>query len=312
MTEFGFIDHIAKLFGDLPLNSFEGIGDDCAVFGIGGGESLVFTADLVVEGVHFLRRATSAYDLGHKALAVNLSDVAAMGAKPVATILSVALPHDASQQWALDFMRGYHDLSKRFGVALIGGDTTRSEGGITINVTALGRIESSLIKRRSAAQVGDVVFVGDRLGASAAGLHDILEGRFQTDPAQIHRTPMPQIEEGQWLAQHDEVHAMMDLSDGLASDIRHIMALSKVGAELSLDEIPCAECADLKMAATGGEDYKLLFTVAAGKAEALAEQFFHEFHRRIYPVGRITPTQQLVWTKNGEPMNLDWRGFTHY
>ena len=138
MTEFGFIEAIRRSFADLPSNSFEGIGDDCAVLPIGGGESLLFTADLLTEGVHFLRRATSARELGGKALAVNLSDVAAMGARPVATLLSIALPADAAGAWAEEFMEGYRALSARHGVALVGGDTTRSEGGITVNVTAIG------------------------------------------------------------------------------------------------------------------------------------------------------------------------------
>ena len=312
MTEFGFIDQIAHMVADLPRNAFEGIGDDCAVLEIGGGEALLFTADLVCEDVHFLRCATSAYDLGHKALAVNLSDVAAMGARPVATLLSVSLPADATEEWAAEFMRGYHALSKHWGVALIGGDTTRSAQGITINVTAIGRMDARKIKRRSSAAVGDVIFAGDRLGASGAGLRDILAGKYDTPQAQIHRTPQPQIAEGLWLADRTEVHAMMDISDGLASDVRHIMEQSHAGAELDLECIPTAEGADLKTAATGGEDYKLLFTVARDKAEMLASDFKRDFGREIYPVGRITEGEELRWLDHGTEVTLDWRGFTHY
>ena len=126
MTEFGFIDSIKDLFAPLPDNGFEGIGDDCAVLPVGRGESLVFTADLLTEGVHFLRAATTARELGRKSLAVNLSDVAAMGARPVATLLSIALPADAADAWAAEFMLGYRELSEEFGVTLAGGDTTRS------------------------------------------------------------------------------------------------------------------------------------------------------------------------------------------
>ena len=312
MTEFGFIDHIAALCRDLPLNSFEGIGDDCATIPIGGGESLLFTADLVCEDVHFLRRATSAYDLGYKALAVNLSDVAGMGARPVATLLSVSLPADATGEWAEEFMRGYHDLSRKFGVALVGGDTTRSASGITINVTAIGRMQSAKIKRRSAARAGDVIFAGDKLGASGAGLRDILADNYDTPLAAIHRRPMPQIEEGLWLAEHAEVHAMMDISDGLASDLRHIMEQSGVGAEIDLERIPAAEGVDLKTAATGGEDYKLLFTVSGDAAEKLASDFAAAFGRPIYPVGRIVAGGDLAWLDHGRKVALDWHGFTHY
>ncbi|WP_300798750.1 thiamine-phosphate kinase, partial [uncultured Alistipes sp.] len=144
MTEFGFIDRIRTLFAALPDNGFEGIGDDCAVLPIGRNadgeeEVLLFTADLLTEGVHFLRHATPARELGRKALAVNLSDIAAMGGRPVATLLSIALPRDAAGTWAEEFMEGYRELSERYATALVGGDTTRSESGITVNVTAIGR-----------------------------------------------------------------------------------------------------------------------------------------------------------------------------
>ena len=152
MTEFGFIDHIKELFAALPDNGFEGIGDDCAVLPVGEGESLVFTTDMLAEGVHFLRPATSPRELGRKSLAVNLSDVASMGARPVATLLSLSLPADTAGTWAEEFMLGYRELSEAFGVTLAGGDTTRSAAGITINVTAIGRIADAHIKRRSGAR----------------------------------------------------------------------------------------------------------------------------------------------------------------
>ena len=156
MTEFGFIDSIRRLFAELPDNGFEGIGDDCAVLPLGNGTSLLFTADLLTEGVHFLRAATSARELGRKSLAVNLSDIAAMGARPVATLLSLALPADAEDAWTAEFTEGYRELSARYGAALVGGDTTRSAGGITINVTAIGRAPDAHVKRRDAARGGRV------------------------------------------------------------------------------------------------------------------------------------------------------------
>ena len=225
MTEFGFIDHIKELFAALPDNGFEGIGDDCAVLPVGEGESLVFTTDMLAEGVHFLRPATSPRELGRKSLAVNLSDVASMGARPVATLLSLSLPADTAGTWAEEFMLGYRELSEAFGVTLAGGDTTRSAAGITINVTAIGRIADAHIKRRSGARPGDAILVAGELGLSGAGLHDILAGRYDTPAAAAHRNPLPQVAEGIWLGARSEVHAMMDLSDGLASDIRHIMEL---------------------------------------------------------------------------------------
>lgn len=312
MSEFGFIDHIRRRFADLPTNGFEGIGDDCAVLPLADGDALVFTADLLVEGVHFLRHATSARDLGAKALAVNLSDVAAMGARPVATLLSVALPSDATGDWAEEFMEGYRTLSERYGAALVGGDTTASQNGITINVTAIGRTAAGRIKRRSAARPGDRIFVAGKLGASGAGLHDILDGRPDTPLADAHRCPEPQVAEGIWFGEQPSVHAMMDLSDGLASDIGHILDRSGVGAEIDLEAIPVATGADLHTAACGGEDYKLLLTVAPESADALAAAFETRFGTPLYPIGRIVAQPELVWLRGGVPLTLDWHGFEHY
>lgn len=312
MSEFGFIDHICRRFADLPANGFEGIGDDCAVLPLADGDALVFTADLLVEGVHFLRHATSARDLGAKALAVNLSDVAAMGARPVATLLSVALPSDATGDWAGEFMEGYRDLSERYGTALVGGDTTASIGGITINVTAIGRVAAGRIKRRSAARPGDRILVAGELGASGAGLQEILDGRPDTPLADIHRRPEPQVAEGLWFGEHPEVHAMMDLSDGLASDIGHILDRSGVGAEIDLEAIPVAAGADLRTAVCGGEDYKLLLTAAPESANTLAADFEVRFGRPLYPIGRIVAQPGLAWLRDGVPQSVDWHGFEHF
>ncbi len=312
MTEFGFIEQIAARFAALPANGFEGIGDDCAVLPIGNREALLFTTDLLTEGVHFLRAATSARELGRKSLAVNLSDVAAMGGRPVATLLSLSLPADTTDDWAAEFMEGYRELSERFGTALVGGDTTRSESGIVVNVTAIGRAETSHIKRRSDARAGDTIFVSGELGASGAGLADLLAGRCDTPLAAIHRNPQPQVAEGLWLGTRPEVHAMMDLSDGLASDIRHILERSYCGAELDTERIPVAAGADLRLAACGGEDYKLLFTADTAAAERLAADFRNRFGVPLYPIGRITDGAELVWRQNGRPIELDWHGFSHF
>lgn len=313
MTEFGLIDHIRRRFADLPTNGFEGIGDDCAVLPLDGGEALVFTSDLLTEGVHFLRHATSARELGHKALAVNLSDVAAMGARPVATLLSLALPRDLDPAWAEEFMEGYRALSARWGAALVGGDTTRSEGGVTINVTAIGRARADCLKRRSDARPGDLIFVTGKLGASGAGLRDLLAGRLDTPQAAAHRMPEPQVAQGLWLGQRPEVHAMMDLSDGLASDLPHILERSAAGAEVDLRAIPVAAGADLRTAACGGEDYQLLFTASAAEAAALRADFAARFGTPLHAVGRIVAGRGITWLRDGKPQRLDdWHGFEHF
>ena len=163
MTEFELIARIGQLFAGVPRNDFEEPGDDCTVLGIGGSESLLFTADLLTEGIHFLRNTTPPYELGRKALAVNLSDVAAMGGRSVATLLSVALPPDVSDEWTEAFLRGYRDLSAEEGVMLAGGDTTSSRHDITVNVTVVGRAADHCIKRRSDARAGDAIVVAGPL-----------------------------------------------------------------------------------------------------------------------------------------------------
>ncbi len=309
MTEFGLIEKIKGLFASLPAHSFEGIGDDCAILPLGD-EALVFTSDLLVEDVHFLRSSTSAYDLGYKSLAVNLSDVASMGVRPVATLLSISVPKDLMGDFIEEFMEGYHALSSKYGVALIGGDTTASKGALTINVTAIGRGSVAHLKRRSAAEVGDVILVNDTLGESAAGLKDIFAAEYDSPLAAAHKRPEPQVNEGEWLGSRHEVHAMMDISDGVASDLRHILKASAVGAQIELSAIPTS--VDLHSALCGGEDYKLLMTASSDKVEALQAEYLQRFGSPLHPIGTITAPQELKWLKDGEEQDVDLMGFRHY
>ncbi len=312
MTEFGFIDHIKGLCSSLPTNSFEGIGDDCAVLELGE-EALLFTSDMLIERIHFLRDATSPYDLGRKSLAVNLSDVAAMGAQPVATLLSLSIPKELAGEWMEEFMRGYRDLSAEHGVALIGGDTTAAKIDLGINVTAIGRAAKGCVKRRSDAKLGDLIFVTGELGASGAGLADILNGCFDSENAMIHKRPTARVAEGVWLGGRVEVNAMMDISDGVASDLRHILKASCAGAEVELTQIPHSESVTLQQALSSGEDYELLFTVSAESAEVLQRDYLAHFNREIYPIGKIVEGDtNIIWLQNGDIHSGDFRGFTHY
>lgn len=313
MTEFGLIDYVAKLFQGVSHHGWESIGDDCTVLPIGGGEVLVVTTDMLQEGVHFLRHATSARELGGKSLAVNLSDVAAMGVKPVATLLSLALPAECCGEWAKEFVEGFHSLATEYDVALVGGDTTSSQSGVSINVVAIGRGRTECVKRRSAARVGDVIYVGGELGGSALGLKDILQGSVDSDYAALHRNPRPQVELGQWLGTRAEVHAMMDISDGLASDLCHILKLSRCGAQLEVNAIPAAE-GNIETAVCGGEDYKLLFTVESDAAERFESEYREMFQQPIYNIGRITAADEprICWSEDGVEIYPEWRGFTHF
>lgn len=297
------------MFGSLPHHGFEPIGDDCTVLSMGD-EALVMTTDMLIEDVHFLRFASSAEEVGHKSLMVNISDVAAMGAKPVATLLSIALPESAQGEWAERFMRGYHEASQLEGVALVGGDTTASKDKIAINVVAIGRAPMKNIKRRSEAKVGDVVAVTGKLGISSKGLVDIMFGDLNTAAAKHHRLGQARTAEGAWLGARSEVHAMMDISDGIASDIKHIMELSKVGAEIHIDKIPTDY--DIRFATTGGEDYELLMTVDSASFDTLAEEFAKATGTTLTKIGIITEGDTLTWLDNGTPTELELKGFTHF
>lgn len=313
LTEFGLIDIAKSLASKIPQNGFEGIGDDCAILNIGEDEALVFTTDLVVEDVHFLRREYTPEQVAHKSLNVNLSDVASMGVKPVATLLSVALPREVmSGDWAERFITEYTRLSKLEEVALIGGDTTASKDKIVINVVAIGRGSTSNIKRREDAKEGDIIYVCGELGGSAAGLKDILEGSALSRNAAIHKSPNAQIQEGIWLGAREEVHAMMDISDGIASDLKHIVQRSGVGAEIELRSIPKAEGATLEDALCGGEDYKLLLTADSSQAEVFEKEFEKRFGYKPYRIGRVCSGDKISWLDGSQLCDCEWQGFVHY
>ena len=293
-SEFAFIGDIATMFGSLPHHGFEPIGDDCTVISMGT-EALVMTTDMLVEDVHFLRAASTAEEVGTKSLLVNISDVAAMGATPIATLLSLSLPESAQGEWSEAFMRGYHAACQEYGVALVGGDTTASRDRITINVVAIGRAPMANIKRRSAAfrhiLENIPIVVTGRLGVSSKGLVDIMFGDLTTEAAKIHRRGNARVAEGAWLGTQSAVHAMMDISDGIASDIRHIMELSDVGADIELSAIPTDY--DIRYATTGGEDYELLLTVDPTSFDAIATALKASTGTTLTAIGRITATGDL-------------------
>jgi thiamine-monophosphate kinase len=272
LSEFGLIGCIRERF--TAPDGVRGIGDDCAVLPQRDGRDTLVSTDMLVEGTHFLRDDITPYALGWKSAAVNLSDIAAMGGKPTGTFLSLALPATLETAWAEAFLRGYAEISERFGVPLLGGDTTASPDRICINVAVLGECPSGSARMRDAARPGDLVCVTGTLGDSAAGLKAILEGLERDADVQVlvdrHYLPMPRIEEGLRLAAHSGVHAMMDISDGIGSDLKHILDASGCGAEIDIPSLPLSSalqrvCARLgwdaaELAVCGGEDYELLFT----------------------------------------------------
>ena len=228
LGEFGLIAQIRERFP--APDGTTGIGDDCAILPQRDGRDTLVSTDMLVEGTHFLRDDIPPYDLGWKSAAVNLSDIAAMGGQPTGTFLSLALPADLDAGWVEEFLRGYRDISARFSTPLLGGDTTASPDRICINVAVLGECPTGTARRRSDARVGDLVCVTGTLGDSAAGLKAILEGVERDANVQAlidrHYRPLPRVEEGRQLAATPGVHAMMDISDGIGSDLQHILEAS--------------------------------------------------------------------------------------
>lgn len=313
--EFGLIEFIREHFS-VP-DGVTGIGDDCAIIPAGEDDLLVST-DLLMEGVHFLRNESSPEDIGWRAAAVNLSDIAAMGGTPVATFLSIALPADAQNEWAERFIEGYSQISHLYNVPLLGGDTTSSLKDIAVNVGVLGKCPAGKALMRSGAKVGDTIYVTGPLGDSAGGLQAILNGVSKTSEIEElikrHKRPVPRINEGKALLDSGITSAMMDISDGIASDLRHIMKASGVGAVIELDKLPLSvelvsvckkEGWDIyELATSGGEDFELLFTTSAEVAQNIKIP--------IYPVGKITEGNDLIWMKNNIKVNRDFDGYKHF
>ena len=244
-----------------------GIGDDCAVLRLPAGHDLLTTTDFSLENVHFRRAWHPAESVGHRCLARGLSDIAAMGGEPVACFLSLALPGKLPQAWVDGFTSGLMKLAREFGVTLAGGDTAQSPAGILADIVVLGSVPKGKAVLRSGARPGDRIYVTGSLGGSASAL-DLLFSNRKLAPKQFpkHFFPQPRISQGQFLRAKNLAASMIDISDGLSTDLDHICEESGVGAEIWAKAIPRATIGknddpiDLKFALHGGDDYELLFT----------------------------------------------------
>jgi thiamine-monophosphate kinase len=263
-----------------------GIGDDCAVLRLlpGRGKNkdenkdphndLLVTTDFSLEEVHFRRDWHSPESIGHRCLARGLSDIAAMGGKPVAAFLSLALPGDIKQDWIRHFTQGLMNLAQRYRVTLAGGDTAESPNGILADIVVVGTAPAGKAVLRSGARPGDRIYVSGKLGGSAAAVWQMRKKPTRKlNPREYprHFFPEPRIELGRMLREEGLASAMIDTSDGLSTDLAHICGESHVGAELQAETIPRASVGkpsrevDLQLALHGGEDYELLFTAPPGK-----------------------------------------------
>jgi thiamine-monophosphate kinase len=308
--EFGLI---ARLTAGLETRSdvLLAVGDDAALLdlcGTGSERVLVATCDAQVEGRHFLRGIASPAEIGHKALAVNLSDLAAMGAEPRWALVSLLLPPDLDVVLLDGIYAGMRALARRYGVAIVGGNIAATNGPLTLDLTLLGAVERGRALTRSGGQPGDALLVTGALGAAAAGvlaatapagtaLPDNMRERVRAALA----APEPRLREGQALAAAGAVSAMLDVSDGLAADLGHLCDASGVGAMVEAERVPIAPeaaavCAaigrdPLELALTGGEDYELLFAVRPD-AVAMAIEAVRAAGGRATVIGHLTDAAQ--------------------
>src|SRR3954470_18793200 len=231
------------------------IGDDCAVLDPPAGHELLVTTDLCLEGVHFRRDWHPADSVGHRCLARGLSDIAAMTGEPLACFLSLGLPKDIPQKWVDRFLAGFLGLAKRFGVPLAGGDTGESKSGIVADVMVVGSAPRGKAVRRTGATPGDFIYVTGSLGGSAATLERLRRGKVKPSKGDRHFYPEPRIAAARKL--RGIASSMIDVSDGLSTDLAHICEESGVGGEIDAAKVPVSRGASFQQALHGGEDYEL-------------------------------------------------------
>jgi thiamine-monophosphate kinase len=309
MNEF---ELIARLTKTLPTNAnvVTGAGDDCAVLDLGVPEKLIlFKTDAVVEGIHFTRE-TPPEKIGRKALARCLSDIAAMAGTPTAALVTLALPENFDAEFVARIYDGLNALAEKNGVAIVGGETTTNPERILISIALLGTVPRGRQILRGGAKIGDAIFVTGELGGSLAGKHLEFELR---------------LEEARWLAEHFSIHALMDLSDGLAGDLRHILNASQAGAMILKSAIPVSRAAKLAAresssakpafvaALTDGEDFELLFTVASKDAVKLLDAWKKKFPKvKLTCIGKIVAGDGILIRDKTGSHKFNAPGYVHF
>jgi thiamine-monophosphate kinase len=273
------------------------------------GHQLLVTTDFSLEGVHFRRNWHPPESVGHRCLARGLSDIAAMGGEPLAAFLSLALPAKLPQRWVNGFLRGFLALAKKYRVPLAGGDTAQSPAGVLADIIVVGSAPKGTAVLRSGAYPGDSLYVTGELGGSALLLERLLRGSLkkpQPGRYPAHFFPTPRLSAGQALRERKLAAAMIDLSDGLSTDLRHLCDESGVGARIYAERLPVAGGSpNLRFALHGGEDYELLFA-ARGKVPS------HISDVPVTRIGEITPGRRIVLLERGKERGLPARGWEHF
>lgn len=289
--------------------SGQGIGDDCAVLPIPRGHEALVTTDFSLEGVHFRREWHSPDSVGHRCLTRGLSDIAAMGGTPRAILLSLALPAELEQEWVDRFIAGLLKLAKRFSVRLAGGDTAQSPAGVVADIVVLGSVPTGKAVLRSGARPGDLLYVTGTLGSALADLNRLRGGeKLRPKSHAKHFYPEPRLGVGQFLREHKLASAMIDISDGLSTDLGHLCEESRTGAVVHAESLPAFPGKDgLRFALHGGDEYELLFT--ASPKRRIPKQIAGVPVSRI---GEIARGKQITLVTAGKAEVLRPAGWEHF
>jgi len=325
--EDGLIKRIQKRINPANNKVIVGIGDDAAVLETRSDKLLLLTTDMLVEGVHFIRGKISYRDLGYKSLAVNLSDIAAMGGIPLYAVISLALPCDFEVEDVDAYYEGLEEVAADFGVVVVGGDMTSSPRDMVINIAVVGQVGKGKMVLQNGAKEGDLIAVTGKLGGSAAGLCVLLNPHigfpspWREEALNKHYRPFPRVKEGHLLANTGKVNAMKDISDGLAREADIIAQASGKMLVLDAEKVPISPCVleisrvlkkdPLEMAVQGGEDYELLFTFAPEDSRILSE-VADKNGFSLYVIGKVCPGQGVFLEQGGKRELLVFKGYEHF
>lgn len=324
--EFGLIRRIRATLPHPHEPVILGIGDDAAAIRQKSGYLTIITSDMFLEGIHFDYSLSDSYQIGSKALLVNISDIAAMGGRPTSVLISVGLPEGISTEDFDGIFNGLKESARRYGISIVGGDTCRSESGLILSIALLGEVEEGIMVLRSGAKKGDAIFVTGTLGDSAMGL-ELLKKKVRGQGSGVrtlierHLLPNPRVEEGEVIAKNKWATSMIDISDGLTSDLCHICDESGAGARIYKERIPISpelkeasalfKTDPLSYALRGGEDYELLFTVSEDKVEDVMKA---EIAGRPLAtmIGEIVEGERTIIDRDGNKNYLVPSGYDHF
>lgn len=318
--EFGLINRISSKFSCSRHGVIVGIGDDCAILPPPKRRFQIATTDMLIEDVHFRLRTATPFQIGWKSLVASISDISAMGGEPTFAFISIGLPKTATVELVDGIYEGIKEASRIYSIDIVGGDTVSSPQ-VVINITLLGETDEYVL--RSGAKPGDAILVTGDVGGASAGL-EILEQGLPLEDTRKHLMPVPRLQEGKLLAKSGFLSAMIDISDGLASEIYHICEQSKTGAQIYKQLIPLSDNVldvskmtgkdPYSFALYGGEDYELLLTCDADKIEQLTHLFSASFNTRLTYIGKLTDDVGVITLEdeNGTCVPIARQGYNHF